>query len=150
MSEASDVERAHGIGRRRARIFAAQAVLFIVWQAMFFSGPAEDPMRTVSAVKLSAWFVWALALLLMLATGGNLLRHRELRGLLNDELTRQHRTSAYVTGFWAAAAACVALYLVGMFEPVSGREAIHIVLSAGIGAALLTFARLERRSLKGS
>jgi hypothetical protein len=148
MSEASDVERADGIGRRRARVFAVQAILFIGWQALFFSGPAQDP-RTVSTVKVSAWFVWVLLLLLMLATGGGLLRHRELRGLLNDELTRQHRTSAYVTGFWVAVAACVSLYLVGMFEPVNGREAIHIVLSAGIGAALLTFAALERRTAGG-
>ena len=150
MTEASDVERAHGIGRRRARVFAAQAILFISWQALFFSGPPEDPLRTVSAVKLSAWFVWALALLVMLATGGGLLRNRRLRGLLNDELTRRNRTSGYVAGFWAAAAACVGLYLVGMFEPVNGREAIHIILSAGVGAALLTFAILERRTATGS
>jgi hypothetical protein len=146
MSETSDVERAHGVGRRRARIFAVQAIFFISWQALYFSGPAEDPIRTVSAVKLSAWFVWAIALLLMLATGGGFVRHRKLRGLLNDELTRQHRTQAYVAGFWVAASACILLYLVGMFEPVTGREAIHIILSAAVGAALLTFAILERRT----
>lgn len=150
MSEASDVERAEGLGRRRARVFAVQAILFLGWQGLFFSGPADDPMRTVSAVKLSAWFVWALVLLVLLATGGGFLRHRRLRGLLNDELTRQHRTRAYVTGFWISAAACIGLYLVGMFEPVSGREAIHIILSAGIGAALLTFALLERRTADSS
>jgi hypothetical protein len=149
MSEASDVERAHGLGRRRARVFAVQAVLFLGWQATYFSGAAEDPMRMVSAVKLSAWFVWALVLLLLLATGGGFLRHRGLRGLLNDELTRQNRTRAYVAGFWVAAAACIALYLIGMFEPVSGREAVHIILSAGTGAALLTFAILERRTAGG-
>jgi hypothetical protein len=149
MTEASDVEQAHAIGRKRARLFAFQAILFISWQALFFSGPAEDPLRTVSAVKISAWFVWALVLLLVLATGGGF-RHRRLRGLLNDELTRQHRTRGYVTGFWVAAAACIALYLVGMFEPVGGREAIHIILSAGVGAALLTFALLERRAADNS
>jgi hypothetical protein len=149
MSEASEVEQADRIGRRRARIFAAQAILFISWQGLFFSGPAETPMRTVSAVKLSAWFVWVLVLLLMLATGGGLLRHRKLRGLLNDELTRQNRTAAYVTGFWFAVAACIGLYVVGMFEPVSGREAVHIVLSAAIAAGLLSFALRERRGGRG-
>jgi protein-S-isoprenylcysteine O-methyltransferase Ste14 len=146
MSEASDVERADGLGRRRARVFAVQAILFLGWQALFFAGPAGDPMRTVSAAKLSAWFVWVLVLLLMLATGGGFLRHRGLRGLLNDELTRQNRTRAYVAGFWVAVAACIALYFVGMCEPVSGRDSIHLILSAGIGAALLTFALLERRT----
>jgi protein-S-isoprenylcysteine O-methyltransferase Ste14 len=149
MTEIADVERADRIGRRRARLFAAQAVLFIGWQGLFFSGPAENPMRTVSAVKLSAWFVWVLALLLLLATGGGLLRHRKLRGLLNDELTRQNRTAAYVTGFWVAVAACVGLYLIEMFEPVSGREAVHIVLSAAIAAGLLTFSMRERRTARG-
>jgi hypothetical protein len=149
MTETSDVERAHGVGRRRARIFAVQAVLFISWQGLYFSGPEQDPLRTVSAVKLSAWFVWALLLLFLLATGGGLVRHRKLRGLLNDELTRRNRTTGYVAGFWAAAAACIGLYLVGMFEPVSGREAIHIILSAGVGSALLAFAILERRSGAG-
>jgi protein-S-isoprenylcysteine O-methyltransferase Ste14 len=149
MSNTSDVERADRFGRKRARIFAVQAILFIGWQGLFFSSPAGDPMRNVTAVKLSAWFVWVLLLLFLLATGGGLLRYRELRGLLNDELTRRHRTSAYVTGFWAAVAACVVLYLLGMFEPVNGREAIHIILSAGIGSALLAFAILERRSAAG-
>jgi len=146
MSQASEVERADRIGRRRARIFAAQAILFISWQALFFSGPDEDPMRTVSVVKLSAWFVWVLALLLMLATGGGLLRDRKLRGLLNDELTLQNRTAAYVMGFWAAMGAGIGLYLVAMFEPVSGLEAVHTVLSAAIAAGLLTFALRERRT----
>jgi predicted lysophospholipase L1 biosynthesis ABC-type transport system permease subunit len=146
MNETSDVERAHGVGRRRARIFAVQAILFVTWQGLYFSGTAEEPLRAVSTMKLSAWFVWALALLLMLASGGGLVRHRRLRGLLNDELTRQNRARAYAAGFWAAASACILLYLVGMLEPVSGREAIHIVLSAAVGAALLTFAILERRT----
>jgi hypothetical protein len=42
MSEASDVERAHGLGRRRARIFAFQAILFISWRC---SSPARPGIR---------------------------------------------------------------------------------------------------------
>ncbi|HYD38373.1 MAG TPA: hypothetical protein VEA60_12210 [Allosphingosinicella sp.] len=146
MTETSDVERAERIGRSRARLFAAQALLFLTWQAMFLSGAAEDPMRMVSVVKTSAWFVWVLALLALLATGGGLLRHKNLRGLLNDELTRQNRTAAYAMGFWTAMGTCIGLFLVGMFEPVGGREAVHVILSAAIAAALLTFALRERRS----
>ena len=146
MTETSDVEKAERIGRRRARMFAAQAILFLSWQALFLTTPIEEPMRTVDAVRLSAWLAWVLALLLMLATGGGLLRHRRLRGLLNDELARQNRRAGYETGFWAAVGACVGLYVVAMFEAVDGREAVHIVLSAGIAAALLTFAARERRN----
>jgi hypothetical protein len=150
MPETSDVERAERIGRRRARIFAAQAALFLTWQALFFATPLEAPMRDVDAVKLSAWFVWVLALLLMLATGGGLLRHRRLRGLLNDELTRANRNPAYVVGFWAAAGTGIGLYVVDLFEPVSGREAIHAILSVAIASALLTFAAREGPSAEAA
>lgn len=145
MSDIADVEAADRIGKRRARIFFLQGLLFLMWQANFFSSLPAGPMRTVDHFKISAWFVWVLALLLLLATGGTLLRRPALRVLLNDELTRQHRTTAYVWGFWAAMGAGVALYVVNLFEPVSGREAIHVVLSLAIAAAILTFARLERR-----
>jgi hypothetical protein len=33
-----------------------------------------------------------------------------------------------------------------MFEPISGRDTVHIILTVAIAAALLTFARLERRA----
>jgi hypothetical protein len=150
MTETSDVEKAERLGRRRARLFTFQAIIFISWQGLFLSSASGEPMRGVDAIKISAWFVWVLVLLLMLATGGNLLRGRKLRALLNDEFTQQNRRAGYVTGFWAAVCACVGLYVVDMFEAVTGREAVHIVLSAAIAAALLTFAARERRSLRAS
>ena len=146
MTETADVEEAERIGRRRARIFAAQAILFLSWQALFFATPLDGPMRSVDSVKLGAWFFWVLALLVMLATGGGLLRHRRLRGLLNDEFTRANRNAAYGMGFWSAAGTGIGLYVVDLFEPVSGREAVHTMLSVAIAAALLTFAARERRS----
>lgn len=146
MTETTDVDRAERIGRRRARMFAAQAALFLAWQAMFFATPLEAPMRNVDALKISAWFFWVLALLLMLATGGGLLRHRRLRGLLNDEFTRSNRNAAYGMGFWAAAGTGIGLFVVDLFEPVSGREAVHTILSVAIASALLTFAAREGRS----
>ncbi len=41
---------------------------------------------------------------------------------------------------------CIGLYLLTMFTRVEVREAIHIILTIGLTAALLTFARLERRA----
>ena len=148
MTDTVDVERAERLGRRRARIFAVQAILFVSWQGLFFSRPAETPMRAVDSVKISAWFVWALVLLMLLATGGNLLRGRKVRALLNDELTRRNRAQAYVAGFWAAAIGAIGLYLVDLFDPVATREAIHLILSAAIGSALITFAAKERWGLR--
>lgn len=148
MTDIADVERAERLGRRRVRLFAVQAILFVSWQGLFFSRDSEAPMRAVDSVKISAWFVWALALLLLLATGGTLLRGRKVRALLNDELTRRNRAQAYVAGFWAAAVSAVGLYLVDLVEVVTTREAIHLILSAAIGSALITFAARERRGLR--
>jgi hypothetical protein len=131
-------------------MFAVQGVIFIIWQAMFFADRTEAPMRDVDTFRISAWLVWVVALLLALATGGALLRGRGIRHLINDELTRSNRAHAFVVGFWAAAVAGIALYVLTMFETVSGREAIHVILSAGIGAALLTFAARERRTADSS
>jgi hypothetical protein len=148
MTDTADVERAHRLSRKRARIFAVQAIIFISWQGMFFARSAAEPMRSVDAVKISAWFVWVLALLLLLATGGSLLRGRKVRALLNDEFTRRNRTQAYVAGFWAAAISAIGLYLIDLFDAVTAREAIHVILSAAIASALITFAARERRGLR--
>ncbi len=37
---------------------------------------------------------------------------------------------------------------IDMFEPVSGRDAVHIIVTAGIAVALIRFGMLERRALK--
>jgi hypothetical protein len=86
---------------------------------------------------------------MLLATGGNLLRGRKVRALLNDEFTRRNRTQAYVAGFWAAAITAIGLYLIDLFDVVTAREAIHYILSAAIASALITFAARERRGLHG-
>ena len=52
-------------------------------------------------------------------------------------------------GFWAAMAAALVLYVINIFELISGRDAIHVILSA-IAVALIRCGRLERRALKDS
>ena len=42
----------------------------------------------------------------------------------------------------------IALYMVSIFSPVSAREAIHVIVSLGIGAALVRFGMLERRAFR--
>ena len=147
MVQENAAEVAERLTRRRARIMPAFAVLFILWQANFLSTP-DMPTRLVDQVKISAWFVWALALLLLLVTGGGAFRGPEVRALMNDELTRENRRTGYTFGFWAAVGSAMGLYAVALFEPVNGREAVHIVLTAAIASALMTFGALERRQLR--
>jgi hypothetical protein len=146
MTQASDVEKAERLSRRRARIFVFQGLVFLIWQVNFYTAPAHDALRTVDKVKISAWLVWAIVLLFLLATGGFLIRGKGLRALLDDELTRRNRTRAYVTGFWMAMLASLAVYFIGMFEVVTSREAVHIILSIAIGSAIFSFGINERRN----
>ena len=48
-------------------------------------------------------------------------------------------------GFWAAMGCAVGLDVVEIWKDVTGREAVHIIVSAALGAALATFAMLDWR-----
>jgi hypothetical protein len=85
-------------------------------------------------------------MLFLLATGGFLLRGRAVRELLNDESARANRLAAQAVGFWATIIALLAVYVESMFDPVNLNEAVHIVGTVGVGAALISFATRERRA----
>ncbi len=145
MNTSGDVERAERISRRRARIFPILGIYFIAGQAVFFRH--TEASERIAQFKISAWLVWALVLLVAFA-GGHF-SGRKVRALVEDDVARANRAKSYETGFWAAAVAAIALYITNMFEPVSGRDAIHLILTALVGAAMIRFGTLERRALKG-
>ena len=147
--ETSDVEQAERLGRRRARMLPLLAVIFLTQQISFFASESERAsaaVRTVDHVKFGAWLVLSLVLLAALYTGGFWLRRREVRALMDDEITRQHRAAALSLGFLVAMLTAIGLYLVDMAEPVGTRVAIHLIVTLGIGAALIRFGLLERRA----
>ena len=146
MSTQSDIETADRLARRRARMFPILGIYFIAGQAVFFNH--ADSSQRVAQFKISAWLVWALVLLIAFAFAGGHFQGRKIRALVEDDVARANRAKAYETGFWAAAVAAIALYVTNMFELVTGRDAIHLILTALVGAALIRFGILERRSLK--
>ncbi|WEK45379.1 MAG: hypothetical protein P0Y56_10060 [Candidatus Andeanibacterium colombiense] len=133
------------ITRRRARVASAMGALFVATQLAHLH---EGPMRTVDYVALAGWAVWAMVLVVFVLFGGGLLRGPAVRGMLNDEGTEANRRNALITGFWAMFTAAVALFASSFYEPLSGRSALHIVITAGVGFALLRFGMLERRALR--
>ena len=145
MEQQSPVELAEKLARRRVRVFTVLGLYFLAGQAVFF--PHSFSASPANQLKIAAWLVWAVVLLFVLATGGGWLRGRKVRHLMEDEGTLAIRGKAYSIGFWASAGACVLVYGLTMIEPVTGREAVHLILTAGIAAALLSFAKLERRAL---
>lgn len=147
---AADLAEAERLGRRRARAWQVFALLFVMQQAVFYS--ANEPprlVRPVDFVRTGGWLALTLVLLAALWTGGFWLRRREVRALMDDEVTRAHRADALALGFLATMLAAVGYYLVGVFEPTGAREALHGVVTIGIAVALLRFAVLERRAYRG-
>ena len=148
MNSHSDAAKAEQLSRRRARALPALAVIFISQQAVFFTSTERD--RLVDHVHIGAWLVLSVVMLLALTTGGGWIYSRSVRRLANDEATRVHRDDALRFGFVAAMSACIILYVVTLFDSIGEREAIHLILTVGIGTALLRFGLLERRAMRGA
>jgi hypothetical protein len=148
MTATNDAAKAEQLSRRRARMLPVLAVLFLGQQASYFTAASTDD-RPVDHLHIAAWLVLSVVILTVLATGGGWIYSRKVRQLANDEATRVHRVHAFRAGFIASMGACVTLYFVSLFEPLGGREAIHLVMTAGIATTLLWFAFLERRAHSG-
>jgi len=141
----SVAEKADYLSNRRARMLPALAVIFLSQQATFFSQMSGQHVSAEKA-KISAWLVLSILMLFGLATKGFWLERKEVRDLIDDENTRANRNEAMRWGFLFSMAAAIAVYILTMFDTVTGREAVHIVMSFGIAAAILRWGVLERRA----
>ena len=144
MTERSAAEQAEQMSLRRARVLPLLVLIYVTQQFSYFSQTQTE--RLVDHVRIGGWVVLSLVLLAALSTKGFWFHRQEVRDLIDDESTRSHRREAMVWGFLASMLVAILLYLVAMFEAVSGREAIHIVVSFGLAAALVRFGVLERRA----
>jgi hypothetical protein len=145
-----DIETADRLSRRRARFLPVIALFFIAQQASYFAGvAAQDGTRTVDHVRVGAWLFLTAVILLLLTTGGFWFRRKSVRALMDDEVTRANRRDGMSTGFLAAMIGGICLYLLTYFDRLSGREAIHLLITLGIAGALLRFGYLERRAHRG-
>jgi hypothetical protein len=142
----SVAEKAEHLSRRRARMLPALAIIFLSQQASFFSQMSDGAHVPAEKAKISAWLVLSVILLAGLATKGFWFEKKEVRDLIDDENTRANRNAAMRWGFLFGMGSAIAVYVLTMFEVVTGREAVHIVLSFGIAAALLRWAVLEKRA----
>ena len=143
MTDVDLIEKAERLGRKRSQIFFVLAMVFFVSQGIYFGAP--DATRD-SVPRIGAWIVMVLLILLLIGTGGFALRGRAVRHLLNDESARANRVAAQATGFWATILSLLVVYVESMFDPVTLNQAVHIVGTIGVGAALISFAVRERRA----
>ena len=144
----SVADKAEYLSKRRARMLPALVIIFLSQQASFVSQMSDGGHVSAEKAKISAWLVLSVLLLFGLATKGFWLEPKEVRDLVDDENTRANRNEAMRWGFLFAMASAIGVYVLTMFQAVTGREAVHIILSLGIAAALLRWAILEKRALR--
>jgi len=140
------IDIADRIAWRRARAATALAMVFVATQWSSFHD--DLPLNRPQTIHVFAWIVWAVALLMFLVWSGGLARGASVRAQLNDETTRDYRRRAMALGFWGAIGAAFVVYGLSFFEPVTTREGMRLVITAGVVLALLRFGTLERKALK--
>ncbi|MEP6783023.1 MAG: hypothetical protein ABI983_05085 [Acidobacteriota bacterium] len=144
MTDPNAITTADQLGRRRARMLPVIALFFLMQQTSFFANPPAE--RAVDHVRIGAWVLMTAVILLLLQTGGSWFRSPAVRAMMEDEPTRANRASALHWGFLAMVLSGMTLYSILGVAPMTAREVIHLVVSAGIIVALLRFGILERRA----
>ncbi len=144
MSTNDKAEAADRLSRSRVRILSAVMIVFAIQQA---NVSVQPPTRTVELVGLLAWLFMASCLLLILRTGGILLRNRELRALANDEVTRANRAEAIEWGFFGAMGVAIILSVVAALTETPVLIALRLVILIGLFVATFRFVTLERQAL---
>ena len=142
--QSSDADLVDRLGRRRARMLPVLGFFFLFQQFAFFTNPPAE--RGVDHVRIGAWVLMNAVILFVLNSGGFWFRPARVRAMLDDEVTRANRASAMHWGFVAAILAGVVIYVFQAAAQFATREAIHLIVSAGIMMALVRFGLLERRS----
>jgi hypothetical protein len=137
-------EKADYLSTRRARMLPVLAIIYITQQATYFTVASGAAHRAVDDVKIFGWLLFSAILLAALSTKGFWFERREIRAMIDDELSQANRRDAMRFGFIFAMLTCIVIYAITMFEPVNGRDAVHVILSDGLGAALIRWGWLER------
>ena len=137
----STIELADRLSRTRATVFLffAGIILIDLWFSFgrggtdFFQGLWLG-ITTAAAINLLPIKRW-------LRPGSLVAR------LMDDEAVREHRRMSCTAGFWAALVAALILAVIAHdAPPFSAFDAIRVVASAAVVAALTSFATLELRA----
>ena len=146
MEPRTTVEIADRNSRRRAVIVATGAIVFVIGQVM---GRTEFRDTTDTGLYLSRSIMWTVNVILLLAflaTGGGLLTRREIRELVNDEVSRLNYKTSVVAGFWVAMTTALGIYLIPGLDHLSGRQAVYVVITSSVAVASIAFSYLELRA----
>ena len=146
MQSRTPVEIADRNSRNRAIIVAAAVIVFVAGQLLgrgAFDGAVDKGLHLSRSIM---WSVNVILLLAFLATGGGLLTRREIRVLVNDEVSRMNYRTSVIAGFWVAMTSALAMYIIPAFESFTGRQAAYLVVTPSVAVAALLFSYLELRA----
>ena len=140
------VEIADRNSRKRAIIVAAGAIVFVAGQLL--GGPAfrDNADRSLYIARNTMWSVNVILLLAFLATGGGLLNSKQIRALVNDEVSRANYRTSVVAGFWVAMISALVFYLMPAFAWMTARQSLYSVITLSVAVTSLAFAYLELRA----
>lgn len=143
----TDFDRAERLTARRARMATVLGIVFIATQTA--SLETDAALSRPELIGSWAWLLWSLSFIMLLATGGGLIRSAQVRALMNDETTRANRLHAIASGFWIALATALVAYIVSFYEPLDARQVVRVIITTALGGAMIRFGALERKSLAG-
>jgi len=146
METKSPVEIADRNSRKRAIIVAAAAIIFVAGQALGRIEFRSQPDHGLYMSRSIMWSVNVILLLAFLATGGGVLTRREIRELVNDEVSRMNYKTSVVAGFWVAMTVALVIYLFPAFATLTGKQAVYLVVTSTVAVASAVFAYLELRA----
>lgn len=144
MQSKSPVEIADMISRRRAWCVAAAAAAFLIIQLI--ARPFFGNEVTSSHTTTVTWGINAGALLLFLIVGGGWGYGREVRLLVNDEVSRANHYRAVWIGYWIAMVIAMTVYAMASRFMLTSRETVYIIVTPSVGFALLAFSYFEVRA----
>lgn len=100
----------------------------------------ESELSAIMVVAAFAIMALTLPAMVMNWDGGA----RAMKRFLEDELTREFRARAMITGFWVLMPGVIGVWLAGLWLPEQAIVFMPLVLWAGAASACLRFALLHR------
>jgi hypothetical protein len=146
MQSQDAVEIADRNSRKRAYVMAAAGLAFLVIYVVFRPYINLGPETAQHLTRRLVWVVNVVMLLLCLLTGGGILTNREIRALVNDEVSQSNYRTSVILGFWVAMVTALALYVFPRVLSFMGDNAIYTVVTLSVAVAVLKFAYLEYRA----
>jgi MFS family permease len=145
MQSRTPVEIADQFSRKRAWMVAAAAFVFAAAQLLGLP-PFHSVDVSLHNTGSLMWMLNTVLLLALLATGGGVLNDRQIRALVNDEVSRMNYRTSLISGFWVAMAMGLALYLFPIFRAFTGPQAAYVIVTPAVFVASLAFSFLELRA----